>query len=160
MEKKKFKETKLGALLLQRIPKAAGIVGDLLPDKGVLGIVKNIIQGSPDLSAEERSELLKLHNDFEIEMYQLEVRDRESARTREVEMAKTGKTDHLMYVAGYTALLTFLLMVVSVIFFGDLVSDNPLFHQLMGIIEGVALTVFGYYFGTSKSSSDKNKLLK
>ncbi|MGB4971499.1 MAG: hypothetical protein WBO32_02510 [Cyclobacteriaceae bacterium] len=160
MEKKKFKETKLGALLLHKIPKAAGIIGEALPDKGVLGIVKNIIQGSSDLTTEERQTLLKLHNDFEIEMYQLEVRDRESARTREIELAKTGKTDHLMYVAGYTALLTFILMVVSVIFLSNQVSDNALFHQLMGIIEGVALTVFGYYFGTSKSSSDKNKMFQ
>jgi hypothetical protein len=26
---------------------------------------------------------------------------------------------------------------------------------LMGIIEGVALTVFGYYFGTSKRAEEK-----
>jgi hypothetical protein len=39
------------------------------------------------------------------------------------------------------------------------VWKNPLFHQLMGIIEGVALTLFTFYFGSSKGSADKTKLM-
>jgi len=88
-------------------------------------------------------------------MYALEVQDRESARNREVELAKTGKSDHLMYSAGYTALLTFIAMVYAVIWKPAGVEHSPIFHQLMGIIEGVALTVFGYYFGTSKRAEEK-----
>ena len=73
-------------------------------------------------------------------------KDRQSARNREIEIAKTGKKDFLMYAAGITALSMFVLMVVSVIFFSENINKNPLFHQLMGIIESISLSVFYYYF--------------
>ena len=45
--KKKFKDTKVGQFLLKKLP---GIVGDVLPDKGALGIVKNLIDNDPAVS--------------------------------------------------------------------------------------------------------------
>ena len=54
MAKKPFKETAVGQFLLDKIP---GIVGDVLPDKGVLGIVKNLIDGDDSISDEEKSKL-------------------------------------------------------------------------------------------------------
>jgi sulfite reductase beta subunit-like hemoprotein len=160
-KKKPFKETKVGQFLSNKAPKILDAVGNLLPDQGVIGIVKRIISTQADiLSPEDKAEALNLIREYEIEVFGMEIQDRVSARTREVEMAKTGKTDHLMYVSGYVALSAFLIMVVAVIWKPDAVRDNPLFHQLMGIIEGVALTVFGYYFGSSKGSSEKTRLLK
>ena len=38
--KKKFKETKVGKFLLGSGSKIVDVVGDMLPDSGVLGIVK------------------------------------------------------------------------------------------------------------------------
>ena len=38
---KKIKDSKLGKLLKNKAPKILEIAGDLLPDKGVLGVVKN-----------------------------------------------------------------------------------------------------------------------
>jgi len=52
-EKKKFKDTKLGKWLSEKAPKVLDAVGDLLPDQGALGIVKNLIDTDPDLSPEE-----------------------------------------------------------------------------------------------------------
>lgn len=157
--KKPFKETKLGKLVTEKLPDAIKIVGDVLPDKGALGVLKNII-GASDISPEDKAILMQEANDFEKEMYELEIKDRESARNREIEVIRAGGNDHLMYVAGYVALGAFLVMIFAVIFLPETVSHNSLFHQLMGIIEGVALTVFGYYFGTSKSSHDKTPLIK
>ena len=157
--KRKFRDTRFGKFLLQKVPKAVGVVGDLLPDKGLLGVVKNLIDNDPEISPADRLELTKQLQAFEIEVYRLEIQDRESARNREIELAKTGRTDHLMYVSGYVALLGFLAMVATIIYSSlkGLLIENALFHQLMGIIEGVALTVFGYYFGTSKNT-DKSEL--
>lgn len=154
MDRKPFKETKLGKFLATKAPKVLDTIGDVLPDKGVLGVVKNIIDRDPDMPEEDKLEFEKLLNEHEREMYALEVQDRDSARSREVEVAKAGKADHLMYASGYTALITFLVMVFAVIWHRG-VDHNPLFHQLMGIVEGVALTVFGYYFGTSKRAEEK-----
>jgi hypothetical protein len=111
-----------------------------------------------NLPPEDQLQFEKLLLDHDREMYALEVQDRDSARNREIEVSRTGKTDHLMYSAGYTALLTFMVMVYAVIWKPDGMEHSPLFHQLMGIIEGVALTVFGYYFGTSKRAEEKRKI--
>lgn len=142
--KKPFKETKVGKL----VEKVAGVAVDVLPDKGILGIAKNIIE-SATVSEEEKEEMRKELHEYEIEVYKLEVSDRDSARNREIEIAKAGGHDHLMYAAGYTALIDFTLMVVAVIFFPEQLKENPMAHQLMGIVEGVALLVFGYYFGAT-----------
>jgi len=42
-DKKKIKDTKLGAWLASKAPNVLGVVGDLLPDSGALGVVKNLI---------------------------------------------------------------------------------------------------------------------
>jgi len=42
-DKKKFKETKVGKFINDKAPKILDAVGDVLPDKGVLGVVKNLI---------------------------------------------------------------------------------------------------------------------
>ena len=46
--KKKFRDTKVGSFLLDKAPSILGVVGDVLPDAGVLGIVKGLIEKEPD----------------------------------------------------------------------------------------------------------------
>ena len=41
--RKKFKDTKVGQFLTDKLPGILGIVGDVLPDAGVLGVVKGLI---------------------------------------------------------------------------------------------------------------------
>lgn len=161
MDKKPFRETKLGKFLTQKVPKVLDKVGDFLPDKGLLGIVKQMVDNDPDVPDADKLEFNRLLLDHEREMFALEISDRDSARDREAELAKANRTDHLMYVAGYVAMGTFISMVASVIYASikGIPIENSLFHQLMGIIEGVALSVFGYYFGASKGSRDKNAKL-
>lgn len=136
-------------------------IGDLLGGGFIkkVGDVVDRFVTSPDEKKKFKIEFEKLIHDQKAELYKLEIEDRNSAREREIEIAKTGRTDWLMYAAGITGLGTFILMVCAVIFMPD-VTKNSLFHQLMGIIEGVALTVFAYYFGTSKSSQEKTKILE
>ncbi len=80
---KKLKDTKIGLLLKEKAPKILDLIGDVLPSSGTMGILKNIISKDPDLTPEEKAEL---HNRV-IELYKLEVADRDSARKREVEIA-------------------------------------------------------------------------
>ena len=149
--KKKFKDTKVGRFLTKSGSKIVDLAGDAFPP---LEIISNLIAGDPALTAQQKHEAQQLA----LEEYRLEIQDRESARNREVELAKTGKSDWLMYMSGCTAMGVFVLMVIAVVWQFPGV-DSPLFHQLMGIIEGVSLTVFAYYFGTSKSSYEKTKML-
>ena len=66
--KKKFSETKVGQFLLQAAPGLLGTVGEVLPDKGVLGLVKNLIQKDPSLPPEDKEKALKLLEQDMVEM--------------------------------------------------------------------------------------------
>ena len=57
--KKKFKDTKVGNFLLGKSGLVSPI-GDVLPDKGVFGIVKNLIDKDPDLPPQDKETALKL----------------------------------------------------------------------------------------------------
>ena len=43
---KKFKDTKLGKFIKLKAPKGLEVAGDLLPDEGLLGVVKNLIDNA------------------------------------------------------------------------------------------------------------------
>ena len=147
-EKKKFKDTKLGKWLSEKAPKVLDAVGDLLPDQGALGIVKNLIDTDPDLSPEDIAQA----NAMIKEMYELAVADRESARNREVEVKKSGGQDIMMVVTGSVGLAAFIFMIYAVVYV-DKVTDNDLFVHLMGMIEGVVISnIFAYYYGTSSEN--------
>ena len=142
MGKKPFKETAVGKFLLNKVP---GLVGDVLPDKGVLGIVKNLIDTDDSIPAEEKKVLKQ-------ELYEMEIADRDSARRREVEVKKAGGQDWMMFVTGIVGLASFVFTIYAVVYVPS-VSDNDLFVHLMGMIEGVVISnIFAYYYGTS---SDK-----
>ena len=62
-KKKPFKDTKLGKFLKTKGSKLVDVVGDILPDKGVLGIVKGLIDKDdhlPQADKEMAMELLKM----------------------------------------------------------------------------------------------------
>ena len=137
MSKKPFKETKVGKLL--------GNLGGILPDKGVLGVLKQVIDTDDSLTPEEKEDA---HNAL-IEAYKAEVADRESARQREVEVSKSGKVDWLFNITGLAGLAAFGIIIYAIISLEIPEGNKELFYHLIGIVEGVALSIYGYYFGTS-----------
>lgn len=144
-KKKKFKETKVGKLLTDKAPKILDIVGDVLPDKGVLGIVKNLISNSDELSAEDKAKALE---DLK-ELYELEVKDRDSARNREIEVAKTRNFDLLFNLTGLIGLGVFCFIVYAIVYLRVPEQNKEIWIHLIGISEGVVLSIFGYYFGSA-----------
>lgn len=144
-EKKKFKDTKVGKFLKQKAPRILDKIGDVLPDSGVLGIVKNLIDKSPELSPADKA---VAHEQMK-ELYELEVRDRESARNREVEVAKTGKFDFLFNLTGVIGLSVFVFIVYAIVYLEIPKENKEIFIHLIGIAEGVVLSIFGYYFGSA-----------
>ena len=141
--KKPFKETKLGIFLADKAPKILDTVGDLLPDKGALGIVKNLIDKDPKLSAEDKAEALRLANE-ELKLY---LEDQQNARSRQVEMAKAGIKDPLHLAVGFVVLGSF----VGILLYGFFAKSPNMeiyFHN-MGVAEGAMLTVLTFYFGNT-----------
>ena len=143
--KKKFKDTNLGKFLGNTAPNILDIAGDLLPDAGVLGMVKNLIERDDKISPEDKKEALAKTK----EMYELEIKDRDSARSREVEVKKTGNKDVMMTLTGIVGLISFMFIIYAVVY-EEGVIHNDLFVHLMGMIEGVVISnIFAYYYGTS-----------
>lgn len=144
-DRKKFKDTKVGKFLNNKAPKILDTVGDVLPDKGVLGIVKNLISSSDELSPEDKAiafEHLK-------EAFELEVQDRDSARNREIEIAKVHKFDFMFYLTGIIGLSVFCFIVYAIVYLQIPEPNKEIWIHLIGISEGVVLSIFGYYFGSS-----------
>ncbi len=142
---KKLRDTKIGILLKEKAPKVLDIIGDVLPSSGTMGILKNIISKDPELTPEQKAEL---HNQV-TELYKLEVADRDSARQREVEMAKAGGNDWMMNVTGVIGLSCFVFIIYAVVYIPR-VLENELFIHLMGMVEGVVIgNIFAFYYGTS-----------
>ena len=144
-DRKKFKETKVGIFIKDKAPEILDTVGDLLPDAGVLGVVKNLINMSDKFTPEEKEVLTE---DL-TEMYETEVRDRESARNREVEVSKAGKHDYLFTLTGLIGLGVFCFIVYAIAFLQIPDANKEIWIHLIGISEGVVLSIFGYYFGSA-----------
>lgn len=142
MPKKNFKDTKVGQFLLNKVPSFAA---SALPDKGVLGVVKNLIDGEPDLSAEEKAQM---HEEL-VELYKLEVADRDSARKREVEIAKTGRFDFMYNLTGVIGLAAFAFIVYAIVYLEIPAENKEVWIHLIGICEGIVLSIFGYFYGSA-----------
>ena len=126
-------------------PKALNVVGDILPDSGALGIIKNILDKDPDISPEKQAQFNALIK----EMYELEVKDRDSARQREIGIKQAGGQDWMMFLTGIIGLASFVFLIYAVVYVEG-VTDNDLFVHLLGMVEGVVIgNIFAYYYGTS-----------
>jgi hypothetical protein len=147
-DKKKFKDTGVGKFLMGKLPElaSAALTG------GPLEALRTIIDSDASIGPEEKQ---RLHNEL-IEAYKAEVEDRDSARSREVEIAKAGKNDWLFNLTGIVGLGAFGVIIWAILALDIPETNKELFYHLIGIVEGVSLSIFGYYFGTSmKDNKDK-----
>ena len=67
--KKKFKDTKVGQFLLNNGSGIVNTIGDALPDSGVLGLVKGLIDKDESLPPEDKEKALKL---LELDIIQMQ----------------------------------------------------------------------------------------
>ena len=148
--KKKLKDTKIGKFLAEKAPQVLNIVGDVLPDSGALGIVKNLIDNEPDLTQEEKAQI----HEQVVELYKLEVDDRNSARKREVNMLGNGGVDWMMNATGAIGLFSFMFLVYAIVFINVPENNAELLIHTTGIVEGIVLSIVGYYFGSVSKKRD------
>ena len=134
MSKKKIKDTKLGAWLSEKAPQVLGVVGDLLPDSGGLGVVKNLIDKDPEVDSKEAQAVI----DAEIR-FQENVTERWKADMgSDVKLAKLIRPITLIALMGM-----FMLTMV----FDSL--DNWPFNvkdSYIDLLQVLMLTAFGAYF--------------
>lgn len=160
-EKKRFWDGSFWQTIKEKVP---AVAGDLLQVSGELTGIElleragDMITRVDDLTPEEKVELLEMKQ-LELEEFRIEVEDRSSARTREAELAKAGQRDWFMYLVGAVGLAAFLFMIYALAYRDIPEGNREIFIHAVGIIEGVVITIFAYYFGSSKGSKDKTNLL-
>jgi len=159
-DRKKLKDSKLFKFAKEKLPNAVGkgleIFGDLTGKESIENL-GNWIQGQTTLTPLDQVEFNKAR-ELDLQEIELYLNDKQDARNREIEIAKTGKKDPMMLIVGSIGISVFVFMVVAIVFKPELQNNKLLIH-LLGMVEGVAITIFSYYFGSSKGSKDKTALL-
>lgn len=131
---KKIKDTKLGQWLKDKAPDVLDTVGELLPDQGALGIVKNLLDQKPDISPEEA----KAKIDAEI-AFQNNVTERWKADMGgDVKLAK--------YIRPVTLIALMAMFMVTMVM--DSIDNLPfnVKDSYVSLLEILMLTSFGAYF--------------
>lgn len=149
---KPFKETKLGSWLKDKAPKVLGVIGDVLPDKGVLGIVKNLIDNDPEIPAEQKLEFERMMQDHEREMYTLQIQDTDSARDMQIEALKQHDQFSKRYVYYFSTFWSlFAAVYLAGITFFAIPKDNiRVVDTVLGFLLGTAIAMmFSYFYGAS-----------
>lgn len=131
---KKIKDTKLGAWLKSKAPNVLDTVGNLLPDRGALGIVKNLIDKDPDVNTDEGVAMV----DAEIE-FQKNVTERWKADMgSDVKLAKLIRPITLIALMG-------MFMITMIL---DSLDNWPfnVKDSYIDLLQVLMLTAFGAYF--------------
>lgn len=133
-KKNKIRDTRLGGWLKDKAPKVLDIVGDLLPDQGALGVVKNLLDKEPGVDPAEAKAMI----DAEVQ-FQNNVTERWKA-----DMGSDVKLAKLIRPVTLIALM--------VMFMATMVADSMdnwpfnVKDSYVSLLEILMLTAFGAYF--------------
>jgi|TARA_R100001015_G_C4626660_1_gene185758 hypothetical protein len=150
MSKKKFSETKVGQFLAKSAPGILGTVGDILPDNGVLGVVKNLISKEESLPAEDKEKAMKLLELDIIEMQEVSKR-----------WSSDMKSDS--WLSKNTRPMSLIFLTISMVLLILLDSFDWSFTVSTGwvdLLQTLLVTVYVAYFGSrgaEKFQTIKNK---
>lgn len=133
-DRKKIRDTGLGKWLAEKAPNVLGTVGDLLPDQGALGVVKNLLDKEPGIDPAEA----KAKVDAEI-AFQNNVTERWKA-----DMGSDVKLAKLIRPVTLIALMS--MFMITMIF--DSLDNWPfnVKDSYIDLLQVLMLTAFGAYF--------------
>ena len=129
----KIKDTKLGDWLKSKAPGILSLVGDLLPDKGGLGIVKNLLDKEKGVDPEEAKAAVQAEVEFQNNV----------SRRWEADMSSDVKIAKVIRPA--TMIVLMLFFMIMMVWDGLDESFIPK-ESYVSLLEILMLTVFGAYF--------------
>jgi len=136
-DKKKFKETKVGAFLTEKAPKLVSQLGEFLPDQGGLGIVKNLITSDSSIKPEDKEMALKLLDQDIAEMNNISNR-----------WASEMKSDSWLSKNNRPMTLIYLTLAMTIF----IVLDSTVLLEIktgwVSLLEALLITVYVAYFGS------------
>jgi hypothetical protein len=138
MAKKKFKDTKVGQFLLNNNSGIVNTIGDVLPSKGILGIVKGLIDKDKVLPLKDKETALKL---LEMDMVEMQ------------EISKRWNSDMTSdsWLSKNTRPMTLIFLTVSMVCLILLDSFNITFEvdtAWVDLLKSLLITVYVAYFGS------------
>ena len=148
--KKKFSETKVWKYLSKAAPGILGTVGDVLPDNGVLGVVKNLISKDEAMPPEDKEKAMKL---LEMDMVEMQ----------EVSKRWSADMQSDSWLSKNTRPMSLIFLTISMVFLILLDSFEWSFSVSSGwvdLLQTLLVTVYVAYFGSrgaEKFQSIKNK---
>ena len=138
MEKKTFKETKVGAFLASKAPKVLQALGDVLPNQGTLGVVKNLISSDTKIKAVDKEQAMKLIEQDITELKEISSRWRVDMKS-DSWLSKNTRPLTLIYL---TFASTILILIDS---FHTMFNVDTAWVELL---KTLLITVYVAYFGS------------
>tara|TARA_R110000744_G_scaffold2378_1_gene9675 strand:+ start:969 stop:1418 length:450 start_codon:yes stop_codon:yes gene_type:complete len=136
---KKFNETKIGAFLKSKAPKVLSALGDILPNQGTLGIVKNLISSDTKIKAVDKEMAMKLIEQDLIEMENVSKRWSSDMKS-DSWLSKNTRPLTLIYLTLASTILIILDSFHSVLFSVD--------TGWVELLKTLLITVYVAYFGS------------
>ncbi len=151
-DRKKFKDTKVGVFLKEKAPKILDSIGDILPDQGAFGVVKNLISKDETLPPEDKETALKLLDLDMQEMQNISERWKYDMRS-DSWLSKNTRPLALIYL---TVCMTLFIVFDSIQMIFDMKS------AWIDLLQTLLVTVYVAYFGSRGAekvfiNKDKNK---
>ena len=148
--KKKFSETKVGIFLKEKAPAILDGIGEILPDQGGFGLVKNLISSDEQIPEEDKEKAMKL---LEMDMVEMQ------------EISKRWQSDMQSdsWLSKNTRPMSLIFLTISMVFLILLDSFEWSFSVSAGwvdLLQTLLVTVYVAYFGSrgaEKFQSIKNK---
>ena len=138
----------------------------MLPLGAILSIGEKVldkVMPDPNTKAEAQAKLMEMAQRGELAQLEAHVKEMQSARDREIQIATSDKAPMLNKIvtpvlALGTVGLTFILF--GVIIFVDVDADSKdILIYVLGALTSAVTMVLGYYFGSSAGSKEKSQQL-
>lgn len=142
-----IRDTKIGAWLKEKAPKVFDAVADALPDQGVLGVIKNLVDKDSSLTPDQKLEYAKLEQQERIAL------EENITRRWEADVASKSWLARNVRPGMVAVLTTFFLAFIMIDTFAH---DFTIRDIWIKIYETILMTTIGGYFVVR--SIDKNQL--
>jgi len=136
--KKTFKETKIGDFMSSKAQKVLDAIGDILPNQGTLGVVKNLLTSDNKIKAVDKEQAMKLIEQDIAEMKEVSSRWRSDM-----------KSDS--WLSKNTRPLALIFLTASAVFMMAIDSFHLQFdvdEAWINLLKTLLVTVYVAYFGS------------
>jgi len=145
-DKKKLKDTAVGRFLAGAGSNIIGSLGEVLPDKGVLGLVKNLIKRDSALPTEDKEKALALLRQDTVEMQEVSKRWQADMRS-DSWLSKNTRPLTLVFLT---------VAMVLLIFIDSTGLDFEVDGGWVDLLKSLLITVYVAYFGSRGAEKFKS----